>query len=404
MGKIIPNVKTSYRNFIILWIRDIFTTAAASLTSSSVLSAILLYIGLSESKIGIYLSVIPAVNFVISLSFSSSAGRSKHIVGFYSALCLASGVITALFAVLFVMPSESGIFFPLLLVLGGLLSATSAVKMIFDYQIPCKVMDLKHYSMFISVDGIVTGISGIVSGAVFTFCIKSFDYFKTSCIAFFVAGALLAVAALINRSLKSVTSEEKKEEKTKVSIVDLWRDRYFRILFVPNILRGVAAGVMTMITVIAANAIGVAESDGGVITTCTYIATFLSCILYGVITPKLRAPKMCLLGALVFCLMIPAFAKGKILFFILYCIAYIGYNIVCNALPEMIYQNVSSELMSSFHTWRLALTTLGTICSTALFGIMLGKVSPIVILIIGVAAHTVMCLVYYLCFRNVSKK
>ena len=395
------------RSFVVLWIRDAMTASASALTASSVLSGILLFLGLSEKNVGVYLAIIPVANLVLSLLFSSAASATKHTVGAYSMLCLCCSALTAAFLLVFRIPTSSAAFFPVLLCVGAVLSAVAAIRMIFDYQIPCRVMDLKFYSLYISVGGIVSGIAGIATSSLFAFCIKKLEFMAVSRSAYVIAALLLAGASAVNLLLKTLPDTEnakKEDKKEKVGIAELWADASFRALIVPNLLRGFAAGAMSMITVLAVSELGMPESDGAVITACTQAATFASCAVYGALTPKLKAERMGILGAVLFVLIAPSLLFGRISFFVLYTAAYIGYNVVCNALPDMIYQNVSKRIMSPFHTWRLALTTLGTTLSTALIGVMIKSVSPTVILVFGAVTYFATAFIYYLHFTRKKRR
>lgn len=393
-----------FSNFIIGWIRDALVMASTTLTSTSVLSAYLLYANMSESRISQYLAFVPAVNLIVSLVFASITGRIKKGIPAYTVLCMLCGLLTAGFVLLFRSNLSPDTYFIVLMVLGGVLSAVVAVRIIYEYKLPCEVMELKSYSLYISVGGIISGITGIVTGMVLSFCYEKLDFFKVSCGAYLAAGLCLCAAALINALLKAIpvkeTAPEKPGQREKPNILRLLADRSFRVLAVPNFIRGFGAGLISMITVLAARGIGLVESDGAIITTCTSLGSLLSCAIYGVLAPKLQASRVGMLGALVFCLLIPAFAGGRILFFVIYCVSYIGYNVVCSAIPDIIYQHISPDIMSVYHTWRLALTTFGTTVATALIGAVMATVSPTIVLAVGTIAFFLCMLAYYLYFRK----
>ena len=56
--------------------------------------------------------------------------------------------------------------------------------------------------------------------------------------------------------------------------------------------------------------------------------------------------------------------------------------------------------MSPFHTWRLALTTLGTTLSTSIIGAVIDSVPPTLILIVGTLAYFVCALSYSMIYRK----
>ena len=393
-----------YRNHLILWGRDLLINASAALASNTVLSAFLLYVGVTEKSISAYFAIMPVVNLVISLLYSSVGGKKRKSIPTYTVFCLFSAFLTVGYVLISFMNAANLLYFPVLLLIGGCLSAFSAIRTVYDYQMPCEVMDLRKYSMHISVGGILNGCAGIGCGLLLSLCFARFPYLTVARGTFLTAGACLLLAAVINGFLKPLAQAAPRQENekpvSKAGFRELWHDRSFRILILPNILRGCGAGVTSMIMVLAARAIGLAESDSAMITTCTYLATFLSCVLYGVMTPKMRVSAVGVIGAGIFCLLIPAFSGGRILFFVLYAVSYIGFNFVCNALPDLVYRNVNPEIMGVYHTWRLALTTLGTTLATALIGLVINVVSPTVILIVGAGTYAFTAIAYALVFQT----
>ncbi|MBR5681492.1 MAG: hypothetical protein IKX19_12645, partial [Clostridia bacterium] len=129
-------------------------------------------------------------------------------------------------------------------------------------------------------------------------------------------------------------------------------------------------------------------------------ATFFSCAVYGLARQK-RIPAVTL-GVAGACLFLPfctAFLWGRIWFFSVLFIAYCGYNTVCYAIPDAVYQRVDESVISTYHTWRMALTTLGTVCSTAAFGALADSVSGTLLAICGTASILFCCLAYRAVFR-----
>ncbi len=389
------------RNFIILWIRDALFAAAASLTSASVLSGFLVYTGIKEDKISFYLAAVPFVNLTVSLLFSSVTARAKKTIPVYSALCLVSGVLTGLYALLF-GAAGGQIMYLFLMVLGCLVSAVTAIRNIFDYKIPCEVMKLDDYSMYVSGCGIVGGVSGLAAGALLSLSYKHFSFTAVTCGAYIAAGICYITAGFINKALKKITVEksDKAEEKSAGTLRDLFKDRTFKILLLPNFIRGIGMAVVPMIALLAINSRVITETDGATVTVFTYLATLVSCIVYVYLARRIGVAKLCALGAVLFCFLVPAFSGGKTVFYICYTVSYAGYYIINNAVPDLVYRNINPDMMSIFHTWRLALSTIGTTAATAVIGKLIGTVSPLWVLLIGAAAHIICVTAYYAVFKN----
>ena len=238
-----------------------------------------------------------------------------------------------------------------------------------------------------------------------SFAFRQFPFAAVSAAAYLTAGILTVLAAGVNGLVlmnKKPVITQKTAGGGMECLKKLLRNRDFRILAVPNILRGFGVGVTSMILVLAVRALQLPESDSAILAACTNLANLIGCAVYGVLTARVGANRVCLIGGLLFCLLIPALLGGRILFFILFCLSYIGFMIVCNAVPDLIYRNVSSDIMSPFHTWRLALTTLGTTLSTSMIGAVMDSVPPTLILIVGTLAYFVCAASYSIFYGKKS--
>ena len=391
------------KNFIILWVRDALFAAAASLTSTSVLSGHLLHIGMPEDKISFYLAAVPLVNLVVSLLFSSAASKTKKTITVYAVLCFASGLLTGGYALLFGFRRPQQILFIFLMLLGCLVSGVTAIRNIFDYRLPCEVMELRDYSFYVAVCGIVGGASGLAAGTVLTVSYRHFPFVAVTCGAYLAAGLCYCIAAWTNKLLRRIPQTEPDNAGQKAvtgNLRTLFHDRTFRILFLPNLIRGIGMAVVPMLTLLAVNAHVIAETDGAAVTVFTYLATLVSCIAYVYLAKRIGVARLCALGALLFCAIVPSFLGGKVFFYICYTISYAGYYIINNAVPDMVYQSIDPRMMSIFHTWRLALSTIGTTVATMYIGSRIGSTAPIWILLAGAAAHIVCAASYYAVFRR----
>lgn len=206
---------------------------------------------------------------------------------------------------------------------------------------------------------------------------------------------------MINGS-KAVTSN-----RTEKITINPWLDlkmliqnKDFVFLIIPNFLRGIGAGVVTMIALIAIRSVGMADSDTPLLTTAGNIGSMLSSALYVYLVRRFGIPKTGLIGGCIFCLMCLTPLGGTTSFLILYGAAHAGYIILGNAIPNMVYQAADQTIISRFHTWRLAITAMGTAVGTPLCGVLMDKVPPIVLLLIAALVILLCTIGYYLCYHK----
>ena len=392
------------RNLLLLLFRDVFVGISAAFGSASILQGFLLHEGLSEELIGIYVTFGSVVNFVVSLGLSGAAAATEKTVRASSVCYLLTGVISSAYLLPTLVPLGSSALFVCVMAITGLSSVTVALKTIFEYKLPCEVIDTEKYATYISFSGIITGLTGLGCslGATALYRVAAFE--KVSAAVFFVSSAAMVTAGLINRRLTVLHKPQPRPaEKNPMlgQLKGLFRNHDFRFLLLPNFIRGFGAAVVSLAAVLAVRMSGFTDAECSLITALISAGTLLSCVLYLPFVKLFGRAMSSFAGSVLFCLMVPAFlSKNKIVFSVFFVIAYIGYNITCNAIPDLIFCHISPQIISPFQTWRLALLTLGTTAGTALFGFLLPRVPPLVILLLGIPAYVFCGAAYYWRYRK----
>ena len=114
----------------------------------------------------------------------------------------------------------------------------------------------------------------------------------------------------------------------------------------------------------------------------------------------MKASTLALAGAGLFVLLCAAFQGSVPIFLAFLFPAYAGYNIVCYAIPDIVYLHVEERIISAYNTWRMIFTTLGTICSSMLFGILTDCVDGRLLAAVGCAAILFCCISYFRVFSH----
>jgi|GEM_PF-2066938 len=395
------------RNLFLLWLRDFFFSIAGTLAAASVIQGFLLHYGVSEDHISFYVAFGTVVTFAASVLFSGATARVKKTTRVLSVCMGIQAVCTALYTIFVAKQFAEQTFFVLLLVVAGISTVAASIKTIFEYKLPCEVIDLDKYGMYISVSGIMSGLIGIFVGILITFLYNKGDFGTVSVGVFFASAAAMVAAAVINGLLR-VIHEVPVTEKTRNSfaaLMTLFKDKTFLILLVPNFVRSTGSALMGLTALIAVGNGLLSDTECAIIATLTAASTMAANVLYLPMTKLLKRPGTALAGALAFCLVFPAFLSGsKIVFFICFTVAMTGQIITGNAIPDLIYQNVPSDIISPFNTWRMILLNMGSAAATAVFGILLKwQVPTAVLLIVGAAGFLVCSVTYWLYFRNSEK-
>ena len=387
------------KNLILLWLRDALSGVSGAFGSAAIIQGFLLHMGLGEEKIGIYVTFGTIVNFAASLGLSGAASATRKTVKISSLCFVLTGIVNAAYILPALIKTDASALFVFVMAVTGVSSVILAVKNIFEYKLPCEVIDTDVYAKYISVSGIISGLAGLGCGVLITLLYRFSDFNKISALVFLISSLTIAAAGVLNSFLKSlypVKNTSRPKNRLFGQLKVLFMNRDFRILLLPNFLRGFGAALVSLAAVLAVNIAGFKEEECAVISTLTSAGMLISCAVYLPLIRKCGRALTAFLGAAAFCLVVPAFLCGsRTVFIILYGIAYVGYNVTCNAIPDLIYRHISPELISPFQTWRLALLTLGTTAGTSLFGFMLTRVPPVIILIAGVFGYLVCGTAYF---------
>ena len=394
-------------NCVLLWLRDGLYCFATTLSSASVLQAFFLKMGMGSGTVSYYASFTQAVFLVFSLLFAGAADRCRKTKRTATLLFLANAVSLLFQMTLCLMPEKSALFCFAAFAVGTLVNVSNTVRVVFDYKLICEVIPVERYSVYSSVSGIVCGIVGILPGFLLPLFYARFAYNAVTLAVFGASGLYCLAAGVINGCLRLLPGRDeeppadaKKQERLSSVRAVLLRPDFHR-LALPNFIRGFGAGVIAILPLLAIRDAGVPEEQSALISGVMNAATFLSCGVYGLARQhRIPATKLGVAGACLFLPLSAAFLGGRTVFLIVLFFAYCGYNTVCYAIPDAVYQRVEENVISTYHTWRMALTTLGTVCATAVIGVLADSVSGTLLAVVGTVSVFLCCLAYHLVFRS----
>ena len=395
------------RNLMIGWIQGGFFSVASVLTSGAVLQALFMKLGMDARTISLYASFTQAFYLLFSVIAAGFANRIPNIRRKISALYFIQAAVMAANLVFCFMADAS----PTLLcvtafLLGALANIVNTIRVTVAYRMTYFVINTEDYAHSNAVSGIVSGALSILPGLFLPFFYRVFGYYETTIAVFLIAAVFCAAAGGMNLQQHFIRTEPPvKEKKTASSYTtaDLFRDRDFLVMIVPNFLRGFGTGFLSLITVLSISYAGYTEENAVILSSLSQIATFLGCALYGLFRRKKLSPALLgLVGAGMFCLLAVSFSGSPVWFGIVYLIAYIGYNTVSYIIPEIIYLMTDETKISLHQTWRMAFTTLGTIVSTALIGVLIDHVDGRLLVLFSVPCLLVCCLAYYLRYKKIQ--
>ncbi len=390
-------------NHIKYYIRSILYSTAIMFTSVSVMQIFMDKLGIGSVAIGVFTSLLSAVNVVTSIMFSGVADSAKNIKGMITRLCVPIGICTLLLvpiAIFTSLPPAAAF------AMAGSVCLVQvffvALFSMFEYKLPYSIIDMRLYGRFVSVNGIITGIFNALASYVLSEMIKRFDYFTVMAIGFAIGGVCALGAALVNMTL--VTKEDPQQtaaEKMNVfkGLKTILGLRTFRFLIIPNFLRGIHMGMISVGAVIAIEH-GLSQDNVSLIVTVTFAASLLGSVIFSILTKRIKNRTLCLVGTLITPLAFLMCQKSEIVFLLGFFLAAVGKFIVDYAVPSRIYEIIDPKTSCLYHTWRLIITTAGTMLSTAISGLFLENMPIIVFISIATACQIISGICYFSLNKN----
>ena len=219
-----------------------------------------------------------------------------------------------------------------------------------------------------------------------------------------IAALLMTRYKMIDPSVNSAPvpeGEEAKAREKSASFKELLIMPEFSSMIIPNFMRGLFTGALSMTAVMALR-IGFTEADVAELVTVQQIASISGSLLFGVLADKFNSRYLCFAGAS-FTLLMPLLSiHNKVLFFAVYAVVFLSKMVVDYAVPTVISRVINYEIAGSYHSWRLLIMNLGTAVSTYLVGLLVKSV-PIWLILAVAALSELACGVGY-CFATPMKK
>ena len=395
-------------NLIKMWISGVLRTISSSCLA--ILPVFFLRNGLTEVQISFYSSLAQTVNLVVSLSCSGITAYYKDSRKILAVLLFLQGLLSALYALFGLFSMNLDVLYICILGIASLLAVVSALFTIFDYKLPCEIMSMKSYSTHVAYSSLFCGIVGTGISLVLPVLYRKYSFFTVASACILIAGVTLALSAFVMMWLKpigesSVALQNQRPRLNPVKdVLRLLSNRDFRLLFIPNILRGFGSGMLSIISLIAIRGFSMEDGDVPLITAAANVGVFLSSFLYIILVKRLGIPWTGLVGGILFCLICFSSFGNATTFLAFYTLAQVGLHLLGNAIPNMIYCSIEPGIISQFQTWRMILLSLGSAIGTPVYAALLDKVPVIVLFLISAVAIFLSVLGYYLLYRGKNVK
>lgn len=374
---------------------------ALLLMSGSIIQSFMLENGISESRVAIYLSVVQIIQVSLMFGVSLIIDKIKNVIKAFALTMLWQVVLFGALIFLCIFTKTQITLKYFIIFAAGIIAniALSGYNTI-SYKAPYHIIELIQFGKVTGILGVISGILGIVISTALSFFTAKFNY-NTVMLLFFVFGTILLISAyIVTLTVKPIEYKHNTVKKR----INLFKYKPFTILIIPNILRGIATGIL-LVSMTMGYSLGITnKSSGAVLTLLLQVATVLSCLIYIFIQRRRNDGKIIIISSVLLVISMPMMFINKSLgiFYTVYFASNFIINFINNAVPTAVTKFVDYEYIGQYSTWRMLLHTLGVAIASALITPILKVFGGTGTMVIAASLQLISGIVYWI-FLNKCK-
>lgn len=373
-------------------------------TTGGIIQTFFAGIGFSVNQISTYTALTSGVQVCIMIVNIFIADRIKNVRKLSALLRLGPAVLCVVMLVFCAYRGINvNIAFKITIVLCIVLNIFEGVSNVLIYKLPYLVVDIKNIAWIENNVSIIGGICSIAISFLISMLSVRYSYNSVMSVAFSISILLCVFSTIIilsmkeNKNVEVKTSESFSFEKLK--------KKEFVYFYTPNLLRGMATGVINIISVICIKNITSNQAIVSGLVTLLSVSAIAGCFLYQLIKKKLTTVQVYVIFSVVMAVFLPLMLIGKSIyvFYITYFVVGMCFNIINVSGSVFATELMDFNDMGTYTSSRLILMTLGQTVAGVIISAVIDKVPSAVILIAGGFAQLISGLMYHLWKTRFSK-
>lgn len=378
--------------------RSACTCIANTFFSGTILQTFLAAHGVPSEKIGMLAATMSMVQMVSMLLFSAAVDKLRDPLK-KSALLL--GCLPLFFVVMlpftFWTGVPSGLLFGAVLIAGVLQSVLLGLNGILDYRLPYQIIDMRDYARLNSYQGITSGIAAVCIGSLTTFLLSKFLIDRVMSAMYALSALCMVCASLCTRSMRPVMLAQERQERKDSGLLVTLKLPAFRVLFLPNLMRGFNTGVMGMLATIGIHELGLHAAQSSAMGVIATVASIFGSYGFLRLTRRVPVHRLYLAASVIMCCLLPAMIAGRAfaIFAAVYLFLLLGQSVADNSAPVIVAKIVPYECIGSYTSLRIGLFQGGISLGSMAAGAALGRMPIVYLLLFSGCMQLLSGLVYY---------
>ena len=346
------------KNFIKIAITETIYTVTNMFTSGAIIQSLLMMLGFSENEVYVYSSVAQLGQVAVMLFMIFYASRIVRVKRYYAIFSMAMILPALLFILGVAFPDLVSTGYVITVYIVTLISSFGVgVRSILSYSVPCMTVGIENFGKYTGVSTASAGAASFASSFLHTFLASVADYKLITAIACGVSIVMMIISSLLIVSLGFLDeSTDVTDAKEKVDVAAVFKNRDTYILLLPNIARGLATGVTSVITVIAVTNSLMQAEETSVVNIVLQASLFFANVMFAALYKKCSTRGMISVCTAVMCVTLPlCLLYGKIGFFVFFFIALTARYVIDSAIPTLVVEVMPPSQLGAYTSIRMLL-------------------------------------------------
>ncbi len=272
-----------------------------------------------------------------------------------------------------------------------------ALHTILGYVLPFYTIDMEEYGKMTGLGVMLSGGCSFALSFLHAFIVSKFKYVQSMIWFFILAIICFIMTSIICLSLKEIVPKDS-EQKRESGILEVFKNKDTYLLILPNFARGIAAGIMSVITVIAISENVLDDKTSSIVNVVMQIAMFVGNLMYIFTCKKISSKSWLLISTIGMCITFPlCLLGGNIWFFIIFFIAYLSRMVIDTVIPVLVTEIISKEQIGAYTSIRMLIFTGAQAVATLIISPMVGVIGYTGLLIFAAVMQAICGVGYYLC-------
>ena len=346
-------------------------TVALICATGTLMQTFLASLGFESSQIYMHSTLLQAAN-VLTIILASNWANNGSPIKRSAFTTIPIGLLFLCYIPIAIANQATPTSYALLIAIGIVQQIAYGFFTVFEYKTPYYIYKADEYGMMLSVCGIISSLFSLLMGYVIAYLTARFPFVEIMKFAFVISAVLMLIAFVAIYFEKSLRVEEKTGDKAapkEKTRVNLMKTPVFTYLIHANLLRGFAAGVISVLAAVALD-LGHNEALTASMVSAQSLASLAACAFFALVSKKISERALVIGGSLFVGLIPLLLIDNSSLFLMIYTVIMVGRTLIDYGVPSMLLKVVPVEIAGPYHAWRMVLQNAGMLIATTLATVM----------------------------------